>query len=93
MLIQREWQSMVHRFTRRNNPTIDDQTGFAPIFLQFLDVVHQVIRFYLKIKLTLSSFLLILLYQIAHHQHQSLVFGKIYKKFIIIRQKSSILII
>jgi myotubularin-related protein 5/13 len=54
MLIQREWQSMVHRFTRRNNPTFDDQTGFAPIFLQFLDVVHQVIRFYLKIKLTLS---------------------------------------
>ncbi len=54
MLFQREWQSMVHRFTIRNNPTFDDQTGFAPIFLQFLDVVHQVIRFYLKIKLTLS---------------------------------------
>ena len=35
MLIQREWQSMVHRFPRRNNPTFDDQTGFAPIFLQF----------------------------------------------------------
>ena len=44
MLIEREWQSMGHRFTRRNNHTVDDQTGFAPIFLQFLDVIHQVIK-------------------------------------------------
>ena len=40
-LIEREWLSMGHRFTRRNNHTIDDQTGFAPIFIQFLDAVHQ----------------------------------------------------
>lgn len=35
---------MGHRFTRRNNHTIDDQTGFAPVFLQFLDCVHQCIN-------------------------------------------------
>ncbi|CAF0740382.1 unnamed protein product [Brachionus calyciflorus] len=41
LLIEREWLSMGHRFTRRNNQTADDQTGFAPIFIQFLDCVHQ----------------------------------------------------
>jgi hypothetical protein len=41
VLIEREWLSLGHRFTRRNNHTIDDQTGFAPVFLQFLDIVHQ----------------------------------------------------
>ena len=41
VLIEREWLSMGHRFTRRNNHTVDDQTGFAPIFIQFLDVIHQ----------------------------------------------------
>lgn len=46
VLIEREWLSIGHRFTRRNNHTVDDQTGFAPIFIQFLDVVHQcVIQF------------------------------------------------
>lgn len=46
MLIEREWLSMGHRFTRRNNHTIDDQTGFAPIFIQFLDVIHQCLNQY-----------------------------------------------
>jgi len=42
VLVEREWLSLGHRFTRRNNHTIDDQTGFAPVFLQFLDAVHQI---------------------------------------------------
>lgn len=41
VLVEKEWLAMGHRFTRRNNHTIDDQTGFAPIFLQFLDIVYQ----------------------------------------------------
>lgn len=46
VLVEREWLSMGHRFTRRNNHTVDDQTGFAPTFMQFLDVVHQCINQY-----------------------------------------------
>ena len=41
VLVEREFISMGHRFSRRSNQTLDDQTGFAPIFLQFLDLAYQ----------------------------------------------------
>ena len=41
VLVEKEWLAMGYRFTRRNNHTVDDQTGFAPVFIQFLDVIHQ----------------------------------------------------
>ncbi|GAB6021252.1 hypothetical protein CHUAL_003867 [Chamberlinius hualienensis] len=42
-LIEKDWQGFGHRFSHRGSHTSDDQTsGFTPVFLQFLDLVHQI---------------------------------------------------
>uniref|UniRef100_A0A7E4VM41 Phosphatidylinositol-3-phosphatase n=1 Tax=Panagrellus redivivus TaxID=6233 RepID=A0A7E4VM41_PANRE len=40
-LVQREWVEFGHKFQDRNGVLNDDPNEFAPIFLQWLDCVHQ----------------------------------------------------
>ncbi|KAL3318919.1 hypothetical protein Ciccas_002411 [Cichlidogyrus casuarinus] len=44
-LVQKEWLAFGHPFSNRASQTLDHKSrGFSPVFLQFLDATHQLVR-------------------------------------------------
>ena len=62
VLVEKEWLALGHKFQHRSNLTGQDRkdANFAPMFLQFLDVVHQVVTQFCPNK-TLQRYILQLL--------------------------------